>query len=478
VEFTLANQTTIQVPKYVPLKISFTQPGVFDNGENKVINLALEGRVLSITAVGVPRGWTVALDLSTKGSENITVTAPAASYSYYAATGTATLLVSDGNTQTITKELTLECSAAYAPPPAPGIEFEQPVEFGNGEQHDVSLTEVTATVKDITAVDVPRGWTVAPDLAGQKITVTAPANDGKRYTATGTVTLLVSDGAKQTITKSLILSCPAYVAPAKLGIEFTQPEYLFHVGYPVQLVDFTTTGNVSSVKVLDVPKDWRITVDKWDGGGQLGITCFNNVDDKTFEAFVFASDAAGNTVMRTLVLRAMGTTLCTQCCHNGAGWVDCYVTTNPVSTAAEWSGNGNNFYPYASDAYPRGTSADSDGRYNTSAITSTGASAVQLCKDFNTGWYLPAYEELVNMSSATQSSGDAKKPQNGLAGANILKSGTHWSSTELYRSNIRNTLSTDNNDMSVAVGVQADGSIVSSGNKMEKRLVRCVFRFD
>jgi hypothetical protein len=187
----------------------------------------------------------------------------------------------------------------------------------------------------------------------------------------------------------------------------------------VRNVGFTTQGNAVAVKVLDVPAGWTVTRTGTVNAGTFTVTA-PNADTDALEAFVFVSDAAGNTVMRTLELTCLvvPATLCTQCCYNGSAWVDCYVTTNAVSSSAQWSGNGTTYYS--------GASSDKDGRANTAAITgSTGTSAVQLCKNLGTGWYLPAYEELYAMSS-----GEANTASNNRAGAGILKDNWHWSSTE------------------------------------------------
>jgi uncharacterized protein YbdZ (MbtH family) len=250
-----------------------------------------------MVAVDVPRGWTIAFDL-TKGSEKIKVTAPAAGSGYYTATGTATLLVSDGNTQTITAPLLLKTDA-YVPPPAPDIEFDQPGAFTPGETKFIPLDVITSTVRSITPVDVPRGWEV---VYRGDIIVTAPADDGKYYTASGTVKLLVSDDAERTIIKPLNLSCPAYQAPEKLGIDFTQP--CLFVSNDYREIGFTTTGDVVAVKVLDIPAGWTITVTRSDNAGAFNVTAPNE-NTPALEALVLVSDAAGNVVMRTLELRVV-----------------------------------------------------------------------------------------------------------------------------------------------------------------------------
>jgi hypothetical protein len=320
-------------------------------------------------------------------------------------------------------------------------------------------------------VDVPRGWTVEPNLGGKKITVTPPANDAKYYTASGTVKLLVSDDAARTTIKPLTLSCPAYTPPEKLDISFTQPS-AFLWGAAKQ-VGFTTQGNATTVKVLDVPADWEVAVqhNKENHAGTFTVSAPNN--DSAGEAIVLAADADGNTVMHTLELVCLSvpTTLCTQCGYNGSEWVDCYVTTNAypfdnnaTNTTVVWSGNGETYYSGAS-----GSGSDKNGRVNTAAISSTGTSAVQLCKDLGTGWYLPAYEELYAMSS-----GAANSASNNRAGAGILTDDYHWSSTEYYNNGGRLGSWMSSTQVG-AVCVTTDGTL-AGGTKTNLRYVRCAWR--
>jgi hypothetical protein len=128
---------------------------------------------------------------------------------------------------------------------------------------------------------------------------------------------------------------------------------------------------------------------------------------------------------------AVSTSLCTQCCYDGdnAAWVDCYVTVNAypfnstsTDTQVLWSGTHDTYYEGARSPY--------DGRANTDNISSP-TGAVGICKALGTDWYLPAYEELVNMSS--RSSSESNAPPNGRNGAGLLvTSGNYWSSTEMY----------------------------------------------
>jgi hypothetical protein len=161
------------------------------------------------------------------------------------------------------------------------------------------------------------------------------------------------------------------------------------------------------------------------------------------------------------------TKLCTACCWSGSTWVDCYVTTNAypfnsntTNTAVVWSGSGTYYYP--------GASSDRNGRANTAAISSTGTSAVQICKDLGTGWYLPAYEELINMTT-----GANNHPLNGRSGANLLATPAeyYWSSTELYNNGGRN--SSGNQDYAVRVNFTGN---LNYNAKTTTYFVRCAWR--
>ena len=163
-------------------------------------------------------------------------------------------------------------------------------------------------------------------------------------------------------------------------------------------------------------------------------------------------------------------TLCTQCCWSGSTWVDCYVTTNAypfdnasTNTTVIWSGNSTNYYS--------GARSDRDGRSNTNAISSTGTSAMQLCKNLGSGWYLPAYEELENMSAGTSNT-----PLNGRSGANLLATprNYYWSSTEYYNNGGRMS-SSSTVYQSYAVVVHTSGGL-SSGNKTGNLYVRCAWQ--
>jgi hypothetical protein len=156
-------------------------------------------------------------------------------------------------------------------------------------------------------------------------------------------------------------------------------------------------------------------------------------------------------------------TFCAECCWDGSAstWVNCYVTTNAVSASAQWSENGNTYYD--------GAASDKNGRANTEFIsTYTSTSAIGLCKALGTGWYLPAYEELINMSG-----GSPYLPLNSRSGAGLLSYDYHWSSTECYNNGGR--LSFNSNAASNAVVIFYDGS-AGCLNKTFSYSVQCAWR--
>jgi hypothetical protein len=185
------------------------------------------------------------------------------------------------------------------------------------------------------------------------------------------------------------------------------------------------------------------------------------------------TDAAAGTI--TVILPP--TTLCTQCCWNGATWVDCLVTSYPYPfnnsspNRVSWTAIGDVYFPDAS-----GPGSDKNGRANTAAISGSTVylNAVQICKDLGTGWYLPAYEELVNMSAGTHAD---FPPLNGLQGANILTNYTIWSSSEYYRTSTDDRFGASSSTSYNVYAVSCSMGAPSAGPKSgDGRRVQCAWR--
>jgi hypothetical protein len=172
----------------------------------------------------------------------------------------------------------------------------------------------------------------------------------------------------------------------------------------------------------------------------------------------------------TLVVETIPVIHCTQCCYNGASWVDCDVTAYIISSGAYadgrecWAGYGYN-------TFNSGATSAKDGRANTNAIASYAtASAVGVCKALGTGWYLPAYYELYAMSS-----GAANPKSNNRAGAGILTSNAsfhNWSSTECNGAG----LSGIECNTYHAVIVTAGGAIRRGQKSADRQQTRCAWR--
>jgi hypothetical protein len=153
--------------------------------------------------------------------------------------------------------------------------------------------------------------------------------------------------------------------------------------------------------------------------------------------------------------------------------VNCYVTTNAYpfnntspNNAVTWIGGSTYYHPNAT--------SDKDGRANTDAITDATDGAVKICEDLGTGWYLPAYEELVNMSAGTVT---GYPPLNNLSGAGLLtmpnSSYRYWSSTEHYNNGGR---CSGGSDLQRYVVHVSTGGFPYYGAKDGYYYVRCAWR--
>jgi hypothetical protein len=159
-------------------------------------------------------------------------------------------------------------------------------------------------------------------------------------------------------------------------------------------------------------------------------------------------------------------TLCLQCCYDGAAWVDCYVTTY----AYQFANASNDATVIWNGSLSRSNAGSRwDGRANTAVIASAGTTAVQLCKNLGTEWYLPAIEELYAMGS-----GPANANSNNRPGADLLAtpSGYYWSSTEAT-SAFNRCGGGQNEQVCLYYG---GGGGVTYGRKDSSYYVRCAWR--
>jgi hypothetical protein len=436
---------------------------VFTSGETKNIAFTTASNVRSITAMDVPRGWTVQISPLSGNAGTFTVTAPAAAGRSYAAAGRVTFLVSDGGERSITETLALECPP-YAAPEALGITFAQPAAFLPGETRSVGFTTQGGAVL-VKALNVPTGWTVGITRSGDNgtFTITAPSVFTPADENGSEAIILVSDDAGQVVTRLFRLT-GAFLRTDKDAI----PAVGQSNAYSIAVTSNTAwTANVNAEAAA-----WcTLTNASATGNGAVTVNVTYNPDLPRSATVTVTAGTLNRQVVVTQEQPVVAATLCEQCCWSGA-WVNCYVTTNAYpfnsssdNTPVEWSGNGDTYY---SDAR-----SDRDGRANTAAIASTGTSAVQICKDLGTGWYLPAYEELVNMGDGSYSH---FLPLNGRP-ANLLSTPNdyHWSSTEDYDNGGRRTTTSTTAVQAAAVMVSYIGDL-DYDHKTSTRYVRCAWR--
>jgi hypothetical protein len=346
-----------------------------------------------------------------------------------------------------------------------GISFTAPALFAAGETKSVLFTLV-GNVAFVKVLDVPQDWTVTVTKTADAgtFTITAP-NPISASNETGEAVILVSDNADRTIVRVLPLS----TTPPTLSVSTATVDATAAAGtYAI-----TVTSNMAWTATVDAAGTWcPVTPASATGNGTVTVSVSENPTVASRAATVTITAGSLNQAVVVTQEAPLPTTLCAQCCWDGTAstWVDCYVTTNAypfdnntTNTQVVWSGNGVTYYD--------GARSDRNGRANTAAISSTGMSAVQLCKDLGTGWYLPAYEELVNMST-----GSSKLPLNGLSGANLMTvpDDYYWSSSEYYDNGGRGSGSITAYQNG-AVIVYTNGNLNGTG-KTSNHYVRCAWR--
>jgi hypothetical protein len=150
------------------------------------------------------------------------------------------------------------------------------------------------------------------------------------------------------------------------------------------------TGGAATTLTFDVSWDKSVA--------NISVTAINGIRTDYF-CIVTNSATAHGFVSDICGAECIESTDCPSCCWNGSGWVDCKITTsvypfnsNTINTRVQWIGNDQ-------ETHFSGARSDRNGRANTNAITASSTySAMQICKNLGSGWYLPAYEELLNMS--------------------------------------------------------------------------------
>jgi hypothetical protein len=233
-----------------------------------------------------------------------------------------------------------------------------------------------------------------------------------------------------------------------------------------------------------------------DGDGAVTVNVTANTypsggDSRSATITVTSGDL---TATATLTQYLFPCTPCTQClwdatAADGAGaWVDGYVTAttypfddNTATGKVRWLGED-------ISTYYEGARSANDGRANTAALAAAAqpGSAVKVCTDLGAGWYLPAYEELTNLSGAKQdgSSGDGTaKPLTDLDGAGLLVDilahiGDYWfmSSTEVYNNTGRTTSDAESNKANNVVVAYSNGAQGTWNGKTNAYAVQCVWR--
>jgi hypothetical protein len=121
--FTLAGGGTLQVPKYVFLNITFTQPGTFTYSETKTVAFTTQGADATVKVVNVPANWKIFVN-RTGNAGTLTITAPGVTRN-----DEAFVVIYDAAGNTVMRILDL---TAYEPHPSPGVAAsEQTWTFGN-----------------------------------------------------------------------------------------------------------------------------------------------------------------------------------------------------------------------------------------------------------------------------------------------------------------------------------------------------------
>ena len=174
---------------------------------------------------------------------------------------------------------------------------------------------------------------------------------------------------------------------------------------------------------------------------------------------------------------AVPNTFCEACAwdERSGTWVDAYVTTYayPFETREPYVGLNLFHYSLTDDGgfVPVDNAAsDKDGRANTDALVAANSEVALECRKLGPNWYLPAFEELINISS-----GSVNAPLNDKPGLDLLEdiSGV----VDFYQSSTLGVTSGSTNrtivswnvenygvEPNIHVFVHKTGEIVAAGN--------------
>ena len=195
--------------------------------------------------------------------------------------------------------------------------------------------------------------------------------------------------------------------------------------YPGDTYNITVLSDVAwTATVEGDAKEW-ITVSP--AAGETGETSVsvivkNNpgVTNRAATITFSGGDLTGTTAVTQY---AVPNTFCEKCAWDATAgeWVDAYVTTYayPFETREPYVGL--NLFDYSLTAdggfVPVDSAAsDKDGRANTDSLVAANSQVALECRKLGPNWYLPAFEELINISS-----GSMNAPLNGKPGLNLLE---------------------------------------------------------
>jgi hypothetical protein len=266
-------------------------------------------------------------------------------------------------------------------------------------------------------------------------------------------------------------------------------------GYAGKTYEVAVASNSAWTVAVDAAAaTWcSVTPASGTGNGIVEVTTLTNPSGTNESRAATITFTAGSLAKTTAVKQAaVTTTLCTKCAWNGSEWVDAYVTTYnypfegiDTNEALPWDG----IAEWGTWTFNENATSDKDGRGNTAAITfsATTPNAVRACKNLGQGWYLPAYEEMLNLASPLDESAIWNGGTlNGLSPAGLLKFVQNpnmddgvdfWyhSSTENKGAQGRYTPDAGLGE-SCRVYLNYKGQYLAPGYKTDAMLLRCLWR--